>query len=52
MAGELQETTRLFARNIAAIERAGCELAAHLVETQLLEPHWDKKAARWSRSSA
>jgi ATP-dependent helicase HrpA len=47
VAAELVETTRLYARGIAAIEpRWLPELAAHLIKTQLLEPHWEKKAAQ------
>jgi ATP-dependent helicase HrpA len=43
MAGELQETTRVFARNVARIEPDWIErAAAHLVERDWLEPHWDK----------
>ncbi|MBV9890508.1 MAG: ATP-dependent RNA helicase HrpA [Rhizobacter sp.] len=47
VAAELVETTRLYARGIAAIDpRWLPALAAHLVKTQLLEPHWEKKAAQ------
>jgi ATP-dependent helicase HrpA len=47
VAAELVETTRLFARGIAAIEpRWLPALAGHLIKTQLLEPHWEKKAAQ------
>ncbi len=43
---ELVETTRLFGRGIAAIEPHWIPpLAGHLLKTQLLEPHWEKKAA-------
>jgi ATP-dependent helicase HrpA len=43
MAGELQETTRIFARNVARIEPEWIEAAAaHLVERAILEPHWDR----------
>ncbi|MGZ5064957.1 MAG: ATP-dependent RNA helicase HrpA [Usitatibacter sp.] len=43
MAGELQETTRVFARNVARIEPDWIEKAAeHLVERTYAEPHWDK----------
>ena len=43
MAGELQETTRVFARNVARIEPEWIErAAAHLVERAWVEPHWDK----------
>ncbi len=42
MAGELQETTRIFARNVARVEPEWIEkAAAHLVERSVLEPHWD-----------
>jgi ATP-dependent helicase HrpA len=44
--GELVETTRLYGRNIAAIEPQWLPgIAGHLIKTQLLEPHWEKKAA-------
>ena len=43
---ELVETTRLFGRGIAAIEPHWLPpMAGHLLKTQLLEPHWEKKAA-------
>ncbi len=43
MAGELQETTRVFARNVARVEPDWIErAAAHLVDRTLVEPHWDK----------
>jgi ATP-dependent helicase HrpA len=43
---ELVETTRLFGRGIAAIEPQWIpQIAGHLLKTQLLEPHWEKKAA-------
>jgi ATP-dependent helicase HrpA len=43
MAGELQETTRVYARNVARIEPDWIEkAAAHLVERVHVEPHWDK----------
>jgi ATP-dependent helicase HrpA len=46
MAAELVETTRLFGRGLAAIEPQWIPpLAGHLLKTQLLEPHWEKKAA-------
>jgi ATP-dependent helicase HrpA len=45
VAAELVETTRLYARGLAAIDPAWLPgLAAHLIKTQLLEPHWEKKA--------
>jgi ATP-dependent helicase HrpA len=55
---ELVETTRLFGRGIANIEPQWIEeVAGHLLKKQLLDPHWEKKAAevwRWSapRSTA
>jgi ATP-dependent helicase HrpA len=46
MAAELVETTRLYGRGLAAIEPQWLpDIAAHLLKTQLLEPHWEKKAA-------
>jgi ATP-dependent helicase HrpA len=46
VAAELVETTRLFGRSLAAIEPTWIvALAGHLLKTQLLEPHWEKKAA-------
>ena len=46
MAAELVETTRLFGRGIAAIEPQWLEqVAGHLLKIQLLDPHWEKKAA-------
>ncbi|MEP6873123.1 MAG: ATP-dependent RNA helicase HrpA [Burkholderiales bacterium] len=46
VAAELVETTRLFGRSIAAIEPQWLpRIAAHVIKTQLLEPHWEKKAA-------
>ena len=43
MAGELQETTRIYARNVARIEPEWIEhAAAHLVDRAIVEPHWDK----------
>ncbi len=46
MAAELVETTRLFGRGLAAIEPQWIErLGGHLLKKQLLEPHWEKKAA-------
>jgi ATP-dependent helicase HrpA len=44
MAGELQETTRVFARNVARVEPDWIEkAAAHLVERTYVEPHWDRQ---------
>ena len=46
MAAELVETTRLFGRGLAAIEPQWIPaMAGHLLKKQLLEPHWEKKAA-------
>lgn len=47
MAGELLETTRLFARNVADIEPEWVENAAgDRLKTQCAEPHWQRKTAR------
>jgi ATP-dependent helicase HrpA len=47
VAAELVETTRLFGRVLATIEPAWIEtVAGHLLSQQLLEPHWEKKAAQ------
>ncbi|MFN3495915.1 MAG: DUF3418 domain-containing protein, partial [Hydrogenophaga sp.] len=44
---ELVETTRLFGRGIAAIEPLWLEqVGGHLIKKQLLDPHWEKKAAQ------
>ena len=46
MCAELVETTRLFGRGIANIEPQWMEqVAGHLLKKQLLDPHWEKKAA-------
>ena len=46
VAAELVETTRLFGRGIAAIEPPWLEqVGGHLLKRQLLDPHWEKKAA-------
>ncbi|MCX2862719.1 ATP-dependent RNA helicase HrpA [Paucibacter sp. PLA-PC-4] len=46
VAAELVDTTRLFGRGIAAIEPQWLpSIAGHLIKTQLMEPHWEKKAA-------
>ncbi len=43
---ELVETTRLFGRGIANIEPQWLEqVGGHLLKKQLLDPHWEKKAA-------
>ena len=47
MAAEQVETSRLFARTIAAIEPEWVEAAAsHLIKLSYSEPHWEKKAGR------
>jgi ATP-dependent helicase HrpA len=47
VAAELVETTRLFGRGIAHIEPPWIEqVGAHLIKKQLLDPHWEKKAAQ------
>ncbi|GAA1347527.1 ATP-dependent RNA helicase HrpA [Falsarthrobacter nasiphocae] len=44
MAAELVETSRLWARTVAAIDPAWVELVApHLVKRQYSEPHWSRK---------
>jgi len=46
LAAELVETTRLYGRGIATIEQAWVErMGGHLLKKQLLDPHWEKKAA-------
>ena len=46
VAAELVETTRLFGRGIAAIDPQWIEqVGSHLLKKQLLDPHWEKKAA-------
>jgi len=46
LAAELVETTRLFGRGIANIEPQWIEqVGGHLLKKQLLDPHWEKKAA-------
>ncbi len=46
VAAELVDTTRLYGRGIAAIEPQWLpQIAAHVIKTQLFEPHWEKKAA-------
>ena len=45
VAGELVDTTRLYGRNLANIDPQWLPgIAAHLIKTQLLDPHWEKKA--------
>ncbi len=46
MVAELVETTRLFGRGLAQIEPTWLvQMGGHLLKKQLLEPHWEKKAA-------
>ncbi|MCY7317557.1 MAG: DUF3418 domain-containing protein, partial [Ramlibacter sp.] len=46
VAAELVETTRLFGRGIANIDPQWIEeVAGHLLKKQVLDPHWEKKAA-------
>ena len=46
---ELVETARLFGRGIANIEPQWLELVgAHLLKKQVVDPHWEKRAARVS----
>ena len=46
VAAELVETTRLFGRGLAGIEPQWLEqVGGHLLKKQLLDPHWEKKAA-------
>jgi len=47
MAAELVQTTRLYARTVAAIEPAWVEAAAgDLLKRSYLEPHWQARAGR------
>jgi ATP-dependent helicase HrpA len=47
VAGELVETSRLYARCLAKIEPEWIEkVAGHLLKKQLSEPHWEKRAAQ------
>ena len=46
LAAELVETTRLYGRGIAGIEQPWLvQMGGHLLKKQMLEPHWEKKAA-------
>ncbi len=46
ISAELVETTKLYGRGLAAIDPAWIPgVAGHLLKLQLLEPHWEKKAA-------
>jgi ATP-dependent helicase HrpA len=53
MASELVETSRLFARTVAAVDPAWAEkLAGELAKRSYSEPHWEKKqgsAVAWER---
>src|SRR5712691_3059633 len=47
MAAELVETTRLYARTVAAIEPRWLEeLGAHLIKRHRTDPHWEKSRAQ------
>ncbi|MDB5883887.1 MAG: ATP-dependent helicase HrpA, partial [Polaromonas sp.] len=47
VAAELVETTRLFGRGLANIDPQWIEqIGGHLLKKQLLDPHWEKKAAQ------
>jgi ATP-dependent helicase HrpA len=47
MAGEIVETSQLFARTNAAIDPLwAAELGSHLCESRFTEPHWNRKAER------
>ena len=47
VAAELVETTRLFGRGLANIDPQWIEqVGGHLLKKQLLDPHWEKKAAQ------
>ncbi len=46
VASELVDTTRLFGSGIAHIDPVWLPgIASHIIKKQLLEPHWEKKAA-------
>src|SRR5688572_9531255 len=46
VAGELVETTRLYARTVASIDPRWVERAAgHLVKREYTEPHWRRETA-------
>ena len=53
MAAELTETTRLFARGVAAVEPDWIEqLAPHIARRHYLDPHWEKDSGQvvaWER---
>ena len=47
MAAELTETTRLYARSVAAIDPAWLErIGAHLAKRTYHDPHWEKQPAQ------
>ncbi len=53
MCAELVETTRLFGRGLASIDPSWLEqVGGHLLKKQLQGPHWERKAAEVSPSSA
>ena len=55
MCAELVETSRLFGRCLARIEREWLEqVGAHLVKRHVYEPHWEKNAGQvmaWERAT-
>lgn len=55
MAGELVDTSRLFARTIARIEPEWLEqVGAHLVRRHAYDPHWEKNSGQvvaWERAT-
>ncbi len=55
MAGEVVQTTKLFARTVARIEPEWIEeLAAHVFQRQITDPHWDSESQQpgaWERIS-
>lgn len=54
VAGEIVQTSQLFARTVARVEAGWInELAAHLIQHQYSEPHWHAKSGRvlvWQRN--
>ncbi|SEI47044.1 ATP-dependent helicase HrpA [Allopseudospirillum japonicum] len=47
LAGEIVETSQVYARTLAKIDPAWVEpLAEHLIKRQYFEPHWEKKRAQ------
>ena len=53
LAGELVETTKLYARSVAKIEPEWVEkIASHLCQSHYYEPHWEKdrgQVTAWER---